>query len=457
MTFKVRKIRKKKTPTWHSKLWNLRNKRRAILAVLVVGSSIISTIAVIEFWPNAANPPALKSVVKKVNGLHVDQYGHTNILLLGVAGTMEEGGNLSDSIMIASLDQSRPSVSLLSLPRDLFVESKVGNRKINEVYAAARFKHGDQKGLDIIKDAISEFTNVPIHYSAVVNFQIFSDAIDLIDGIEIFVPDTIEDPFYPDGYYGYETFTIRRGMQTLDGETALKYVRSRKTTSDYDRAKRQQEVALAIRKKIESMGWASNVTKIKEFYNLFRRQVNTDVGLSEIISLARLGMGLDYGDIVSHVLNNDTSKSGGLLYTPAKEFYGGQFVLLPEDEKDTKAFIFLTLEEPDVLLENAQISILNGSSIAGRAGEMAAKLRRLGFHVIETGNYKKSAIIGTYIRPKNRDTNEKTIAFLKEYLSAEIFLEAPTDVSSSQYVDEFSVTTEEKDNGIIDIEIILGE
>jgi LCP family protein required for cell wall assembly len=457
MTFKVRKIRRKSQPTWYQKLWKKRNPKYVLGLFWVLGVGGIITASVITLLPTADTTITPSTVVKKVNGLHVDKYGHTNILLLGVAGTMEEGGNLSDSIMIASLDQSRPSVSLLSLPRDLFVESKVHNRKINEVYAAARFKHGDQKGLEIIKEAVFKFTNVPIHYAAVVNFQIFSDAIDLIDGVEIFVPDTIEDPFYPDGNYGYDTFTIRRGLQTLDGETALKYVRSRKTTSDYDRAKRQQEVALAIRKKIESMGWASNVTKIKEFYDLFRRQVNTDVGLSEIISLARLGMGLDYGDIVSHVLNDDPNKAGGLLFTPAKEFYNGQFVLLPEDEKDTKAFVYLTLEDPDVLLENAQISVLNGSSVAGRAGEMAAKLRRLGFHVIETGNYRESAVIGTYIKSVGDTKKSKTITFLTDYLGAEMFPEQPTDESNPEYVDEFSATTETSSDGILDIEIILGE
>lgn len=455
MTFKVRKIRKQPTKRWYHCLLTPKNKKIGLMSVGIITIGIVGAVAINHLVASPASTP--KKILKKVNGLHIDQYGHTNILLLGVAGTMEEGGNLSDSIMIASLDASRPSVSLMSLPRDLFVESQVGSRKINEIYAAARFKYGDEKGLEIVEQAVEKFTNVPIHYAAVVNFQIFSDVIDMIGGIDIFVPETIEDPFYPDGNYGYETFVMRKGLQNLDGATALKYVRSRKTTSDYDRAKRQQEVALAIRKKIESMGWASNVVKMKEFYNLFRRQINTDLGLTEILSLARLGMGIDYGDIVSSVLSDDPSKSGGLLYTPAKEFYGGQFILLPENEKDMKAFIYLTLEDPDVLLENAQISVLNGSSVSGRAADMAGKLRRLGFHVIDTGNYRDSALIGTYLRPVGENPKPKTVKFLTDYLDAQLF--PTTDAVAPEYKDDYSIPEVPLtfDQSIIDLEILLGE
>ena len=435
MNFKVRKIRHRRR-TWKQVLFS---RKTAVIALfLVIGSGFAYF-----FGPNLIPEKDSEGrVIETFKGLKIDKYKHTNILLLGVAGTAEQGGNLSDSIMIASIDASRPSVSMLSLPRDLYIESKINDRKINEIYAAARYKYGDKKGLEIIQDAVSNFTGINIHYTAVVNFQIFSDIIDMVGGIEIFVPEEIVDPFYPDENYGYQTFVVRKGLQTMGGEKALKYVRTRKTSSDFKRALRQQEVALAMRRKIESLGWAGNIVKIREFYDLFRRRVNTNIGLKEASALAQVGMGIDYGDIVSAVLNDDPNNKGGFLYTPAQEFYGGQFVLLPENEIDTQHFIYLTLANPDILLENAQISILNGSDIEGRAGKLARRLRRMGFHVIETGNYKGEPVVGTMVSDFSNGKTGKTVDFIQKLI----------DVSKVTGV----LPEEDDSDGLIDVQIILG-
>lgn len=374
--------------------------------------------------------------------LKSDKNGHTNILLLGVGGDGAEGGNLSDSIMIASINPKNPSVSFLSLPRDLFIPSSIGDRKVNEIYAAARYKKGDRKGLEVIKDAISDFTGIPIHYGAVINFKAFREAVDALGGIDIFIAETIEDPFYPDGDYGYQTFVIRKGFQHLDGETALKYARSRKTSSDYSRARRQQDLILAIRKKAEDLSLLTNFDKLKEFFQIYRRNVNTDIGLTEMVALAKIGIAIDYGNAVTAVLNDDPSQVGGYLYTPAKEFYGGQFVLLPEDLKETQLFMDLVLIHPDLLLENAQMSVLNGSMIEGKASETSARLRRLGFHVIDVGNYdSERPLFKSFIRDLSSGTKERTKKLLQE------IFDAPVE----------SVPVEQLDpEGLIDLQIVLG-
>ncbi len=365
-----------------------RNKMSPITKGIFLGILIVTT-----FWGGviAVQSGLLGEKVRRVislNPLKTDSNGHTNLLLLGVAGKTEQGGHLSDSIMIVSINPVRPSISVLSLPRDLYISSKVGDRKINEIYAAAQYKHGEPKGLEIVKDAISKFTGIEIHYGAVVDFALFRDSVDLLGGVDVFVPQDINDEHYPDENFGYQTFVIRRGLQHLNGDMALKYARSRKTTSDYDRARRQQDLTLAIRQKIESNGWVENSQKLREFYDLFRRKINTDLDLTTLMALIKIGMGIDYGDIVSAVLNDDPTQRGGLLYAPAREFYNGQFVLLPQSMADTQAFLDLVLLHPEVLLENAQISVLNGTGEEGLASKAASRLRRLGFHVIEIGNYE---------------------------------------------------------------------
>ncbi len=375
--------------------------------------------------------------------LQEDSNGHTNILLLGVAGEGAEGGNLSDSIMIASINPDNPSISFLSFPRDLFIDSRIGDRKVNEIYAAARYRLGDRKGLEVVKDAIEKFTGIEIHYGAVVNFQIFEEVVDALGGIDIFVPEDIDDPFYPDENYGYQTFVVRMGMQHFDGATALKYARSRKTSSDYNRAKRQQDLILAIREKAETLNFLTDFGKLAEFFQLYRKNVNTDIGLTQLVALAKIAMAMDYSNAVSTVLNDDPTQMGGFLFTPAKEFYAGQFVLLPENLQDTKLFMDLVLIHPEVLLESAQISVLNGSEIEGKASQVAARLRRLGFHVIEVGNYPSDIpVTQTFFQNFAVDHELETIPVLKKLLDAGEVLDAPLEEIGPE--------------NLIDLKIILG-
>lgn len=375
--------------------------------------------------------------------LNKDKNGHTNILLLGVAGEGAEGGNLSDSIMVVSVDPSTPSVSFLSLPRDLFLSSRVGDRKVNEIYASARYKQGNRRGLEIVKDAVSEFTGIPIHYGAVVNFRVFAEVIDEMGGVDVFVKEAIEDPFYPDTDFGYQTFVVRKGFQHFDGDTALKYARSRKTSSDYNRAQRQQDLILAIRQQAENMSLLTDFGKLGDFFQIYRKNVNTDLGLTQMVALAKIGLGVDYGNVVSAVLNDDPAQMGGFLFTPAKEFYGGQFVLLPEDLKDTQLFMDLVLIHPEILLENVQLSVLNGSMTSGLASRMALRLRRLGFHVIDIGNFESDRpVFRTFLKDYTTGTNFKTKKILEKVF----------DVNHTEVIPP----EEQELNNLVDLQIILG-
>ncbi len=441
MTFKVKKIRKKKSKfkiiTWISQYFGPRQGLGLLAVCLLAGVLLIGA----AFLKSVGNGGPAR-ILPKISLVEEDQFGHTNILFLGVAGEAEEGGNLTDSMMLVSINSAKPSVSMLSLPRDLYIDSEIGSRKVNEIYAAARYKHGDERGLQIIERAISRFTNVEVHYSAVVNFQVFQDIVDELGGIRIFVPEDIVDPYYPDDNYGYQTFIIRKGIQNMDGDTALKYARSRKTSSDYSRAQRQQDVLFAIKQQAQEQNILFDSEKLKSIYDIYKKNVNTDISFKEMVVLAKIMSGIDYSNLVSAVLNDDPNQRGGFLYAPAREFYGGQFVLLPNNLRDTQKFIQLTLIQPEILLEKAQISVLNGSRITGLAGEMASRLRRFGFHVIETGNYESDEpVFRSFYQVSSPNSTTKTQDFIEEFLGF-----------SRQSLPEGTVP----DNEIIDLKIILG-
>lgn len=449
MDFKVKRIGSSQAKNPVVRFWNnhFTPKKTVILCGLILfgGVALGGTIWIQEGGLK-------RSVERVVNNLPLkqDEYGHINILFLGVAGRNEEGGNLSDSLMLASINPKTPSVSLLSFPRDLYTSSEVGERKVNEIYAAARYQHGDKRGLEIVEEAISKFAGIEVHYSAVINFEIFEEAVDALGGIKIFVPEDIVDPNYPDENYGFQTFVIRKGNQLMDGETALKYARSRKTTSDYSRAKRQQDVLMAMRAQAAELNLFTDVSKIKSMYEIYKDNVNTDIGLTEALALAKIGTAIDYDHLVTGVLNDDPLQKGGFLYAPAREFYNGQFVLLPESWRDTREFIRLMLLTPGIYKENAQISILNGSKINGLAGEMATRLRRFGFHVIDTGNYgdDTSPVFASFFRVTSDRDMPLTTSFMTQFLgfSQEITTEEAGQISE----------TDEPLEDIIDIEMVIG-
>lgn len=433
MSFKVRKI-KEKAPKKSPQIERFIRRFGGKLGFILVGLLLLGSFA----WAMHTLSNISTTPFKNKTGLKSDENQHINILFLGVAGEGGEGGNLSDSIMIASFNPKNPSVSFLSLPRDLFIESQMGARRINEIYAAAKYKHKDpEKGLQIIKEAISKFTGVNIHYGAVIDFKIFQGLVDSLGGIDIFVPEDIEDPFYPDGNYGFKTFVMRKGLQQLDGETALQYARSRKTSSDYDRARRQQDILLAIRKKAEDINLLTDIKKLSSFYKTFTENIVTDLKIKQLISLASIAIDIDYANAVVAVLNDDPQKPGGYLYTPAKEFYGGRFVLLPEDLKETQLFMDLVLIHPDVLLENAQIEVLNGSRISGNARQASNRLKKLGFHVIEVGNYESEMPIFTnVIELISPEENKETIQILKKIFETDkILTTAPENIPADNVTD----------------------
>jgi len=449
MSFKVKKIRERKGKFawWHNfeAAIGARLARSILIAVPLSAVCLVGVAMLQQGWLTGDGP---KRIIPKFTVLD-ETNGHTNILFLGVAGKNEQGGNLSDSIMILSINGAKGTVSLLSLPRDLYVDSEVGSRKINEIYAAARFSEGDERGLEIVERALSQFTGIPIHYAALLDFAVFEQVVDELGGIKMFVPEDIVDPYYPDDNYGFQTFIVRKGIQEFDGAKALKYARSRKTSSDYSRAKRQQDLLFAIKEKASESGALFNPNQLKTLYTTFSDNVVTDLGLPQLIELGKIAAGVDYDGLVSAVLNDDPTNRGGLLYAPAREFYNGQFVLLPLNLKDTQKFIELTLITPEVLLENAQIEILNGSRISGLASDVAQRMRRLGFHVLETGNYDSSDPVfrSFYEKVSNIET-PLTWAFMEEYLDIVPVPVVETDLEQPP--------AEADPGDVIDINIVLG-
>ena len=322
-----------------------------------------------------------------------------NVLIAGIWGAWNDAPHLTDSIIVGSIDFEKWTVSLLSIPRDLYVRSsEFWDMRINEIYARSLRRFGSKRALQDLSDIVEEITDQDIEYVSVVDFTGFEKFIDLLGGVTIDVPESIYDTTYPDNNWWYETFSIQKGTQTLNGSTALKYARSRHTTSDFDRSTRQQLIVRAIKSRLLDTEILTSPEKIKSLYATIRSHINTNLSTSEMIAIALKSATIDVENIVSFNLNDTCFQSygacytGGFLYTPIRELFAGKAVLLPNTAtadsihsyEQIQKFAYLIFELPEIFNEPYTIRIFNSTKQPGLAWDFAKMLRQYGFQVPRT-------------------------------------------------------------------------
>lgn len=288
--------------------------------------------------------------------------GRINILLLGIAGTEKPGSALTDTIMIASINTKEHVVSLLSLPRDLLVSYNDSYVKINSLYFRG-IKQG--VGTKNIKKIVSEIIGQDIHYHIVLDFQGFIDVIDALGGININVPRNINDTKYPGPGYSYETFKINKGLQHLDGTTALKYTRTRHEDpySDFGRAKRQQQVLRAARNKAFTLGTIANPFKINELIGAIGKHITMNIKPSEITSFISLINNLDTQNITTFVV--DAWKKDSLLISarignlPGLVPRSGRWDEIQEVSRNIFSINKIKERKTQISIENPSILVIN--------------------------------------------------------------------------------------------------
>jgi LCP family protein required for cell wall assembly len=200
----------------------------------------------------------------------------------------------TDSLHIISIDADREGVGVLSLPRDLYVNiPEKGRDRINLVFAYGSVR-GQAGGADLLRETFLENFGIHLDHFLYVDFSVFVTLIDRIGGIDVVVPYTIDDPLYPDEAYGYDPFFLEAGLQHLDGETALKYVRSRHETNDFYRARRQQQVMLAVRDRVLDFNLLpSLIPQVPALWKTLGNGYKTDLTPDEVVDLALKLKGLD--------------------------------------------------------------------------------------------------------------------------------------------------------------------
>jgi LCP family protein required for cell wall assembly len=236
-----------------------------------------------------------------------EESDRVNILLMGIDRRPGEAFiSRTDSMMVISINAQANTASILSIPRDLYVQIPgYGQDRINTalVYGA---RDGDYlDGAALAMQTISTNLNVPVHHFVLVDFGAFVRTIDILEGIEVQVPYDINDPLYPDMNDGYDPLYIPAGMQHFDGATALKYARTRHADSDFNRAYRQQQVLFAARQKALTLGLGELLFRAPSLYREVEEGIRTDLSLEQILSLAKTVGDIPSDNIRNQVLDQD--------------------------------------------------------------------------------------------------------------------------------------------------------
>ncbi|MEM7334365.1 MAG: LCP family protein [Chloroflexota bacterium] len=192
----------------------------------------------------------------------------------------------TDSMMLVSMDPVADTASILSIPRDLYVLIPGhGRDRINTAFVYGSAGDNPIGGAALAMQTVEYNLGVRVDHYALVDFGAVISIVDTLGGIEVNVPRDLNDPTYPDMNYGYDPLFIPAGWQTMNGELALKYARTRHVDNDFGRAQRQQQVLLAVRDKAIGLGIPSLVSRTPILYQQIEQGIRTDLSVEQIVRL----------------------------------------------------------------------------------------------------------------------------------------------------------------------------
>ena len=331
--------------------------------------------------------------------LNGEKEDRVNILLTGIGGEGHDGPQLTDTILFASYRPSTKKLALMSLPRDMTVELPGrGYQKVNHANAYAEMEKPGS-GATVAADLIGTVIRQPVQYYMRVDFSGFSELIDSLGGVDVYVDHPFTDANYPilgkeydtcgnssalmngksiqtgsntegsstdalatdnatrivktpgpDYRCRFEVLTFKEGWKHMDGATALAFVRSRHGNngegSDFARSMRQQKILLAVKDKVFSVSTFFNPIRVGSILDTLQKNINTNLSISELVRLGKEFKDLKSEDVVNHVI--DASPNSPLYETTVN----GAYVLLPKNDDWTQlqqmAKYIFTAEKTDV-------------------------------------------------------------------------------------------------------------
>jgi LCP family protein required for cell wall assembly len=399
-----------------------------LLTIALTGSGLLFSQSYLKlhqiFRGTAGTAAALKPNLN-ANALKGETSGRVNVLLLGRDGGDRNNSNITNSIMLASIDVVNDSETLISLPSSLWVNvNNIGVMKLSAVWQSGATKYLGREpagtlstgtitaGFTAIDNTVSQILGVHVDYNVLINFQAFKQAVNTVNGISLTVPTTLNDPTMA-WQNDNNPVLAQAGVQNLNGQQALNYVMSKETTSDFARDQRQRAVLIALEQKIETLGVLSNPLKISSLIDAFGDNIQTDMSLSNASRL--------YGFIrrvsMSSIVSTDFVTSPNQYVMPGN--ISGQAIVLPSaglfNYSAIQTYVKSILKNPYLLHDKAKVLILNGTTMPGLAATVASQLEKSGINVVGVGNAPSSSWPNTSLI----DLAHKSDIYTEHYLEGE--------------------------------------
>lgn len=373
--------------------------------------------------------------------LREDENGRSNFVIFGTAedseGGQHEGGNLTDSIMLLSINQTTKDAYMVSVPRDLWVRyeepcSAVGYEgKINAVYyCASNDGQDEQAGANALKDQVGEFFGIETHYYTHLNFGVVEDAVDAVGGVTVTIesddPRGILDRNF-DWKCNYECYYVNydNGEEVhLDGEHALALARARNAQGGYglsggnfDREHNQQKIMVALRDQALSAGTLTNINSLTRLIDAFGDNLRTNVQTNELQTLVGLANDVDNDNIRSLSLVDEEEMLVDV------DQYMGQSIVRPVagiyDYSQIHQFIQRNSSRDPVVREGAPIVVLNGTGQPGVAAGEASALEEQGFNISITDDAPAGEYADIEVYRVSSDEYGETASALRRHYGLE--------------------------------------
>ena len=473
-------------------------KKRMFWRVVIVGTLILLlTIFIARHftmgsWPDQATAYDEKTLRPKNDGffqsiknfvfnsdnlLEGQREDRINILLLGIGGAGHDGPYLTDTNIILSIKPSTKEVALISVPRDLGV--KIPGHDWRKINSAGAFGEAENPGSggEFARKVFADTFDVEIPYYIRIDFKAFQELIDEVGGVTVNVPRAFTDKAFPGPNFSYTTIHFDTGVQTLNGQHALEFSRSRHGDngegSDFARSHRQQLVLMALKEKFLSFGTYANPLLVQKIWDSLSTHITTNLNFGQIMYLATFGREMNG---ISKTLVLDNSANGYLVSTTGEN---GAFILSPKTgsfdsintsikdifaaESSASVAVVTTTTlasappQNGTLLPAVEIEIQNGTWRAGLASRLKKRLEEKGFSILAIGNSLKRPISTTTIYLINADSDKKVAEALASELHAQISSAFPEWLKQS-YDDVKTVDDESgmKYNRDTDMLVILG-
>lgn len=388
--------------------------RKALLTVLIIFLAIGAWLG-FKFVYNITKTfhGGLFSVLS-ASKLKGEDVGRVNILVAGNSAddVGHNGGRLTDSIMVVSLDTKNKTAYMMSIPRDLWVDIPgYGHAKINEAYVDGEDDNFNESGyfnggMGLLQKVVEENFDIDLNYYSLVNYTALRDMVNAVGGIDFTVqssdPRGLYDPSIDYTTHG-PLVKLTNGVHTLNGEQALDLARARGDAygsygfpaADFDRTNNQRKELIALKSKVSSTGVLANPAKLSSIFDAIGKNVKTDMTLGEVRRAYDIGK--DVGSIQSVGLNNFHGKN--LLTSYATPL--GQSALIPAAGVDDFSEIQTALKQltssNPISREGANVVVLNATDTTGVAGRAARSLKAKGILVSVTSDANSTAATSTIV------------------------------------------------------------